>query len=399
MRRFGRKLKQAGPKLVLALLVVFAGVSFWQVWDVASYLRGEARETSRIYGRLTAALGDPRPEANAEALLDLLPEIRGTGIPMVVTNEAGQLAAAANTPFDERLGDPAAEDAIADYVQRLDRTNPPVSIPGLGQIHYGALPVLRRLTWMGLLQLGILVAAVAIGAWAYGATVRRQRDLLWVAMARESAHQLGTPLMSASAWVERLADGTTAPEIIADHLEADLERLQRVVQRFERIGRPARRAQAGLGALAERVATYFQPRLPRHAHPVVLTVNAPVAGPMIDADPVLLEWAIEALVRNALDALSGRGGNIEITVRGHADHAVITVADDGPGIPPAVRSTLFDPGVSTKPGGWGIGLALARRIVEDVHGGKLELDASARGTVFLAELPVAAAGIENTEEG
>ncbi len=366
-------------------MVIFAGVSFWQVWDVASYLRQQARETSRIYGRVTAALADPRPEANAEALVELLPQIRATGIPLVVTDQSGQPMAAANLPFEALLDDPL----VTEYVTRLDRTNPPIQIPGLGQIHYGALPVLRRLTWLGLLQLGILVTAVAIGFWAYGATVRRHRDLLWVAMARESAHQLGTPLMSASAWVERLAEGSTAPDVIARHLNADLERLQRVVQRFERIGRPARRDRVGLGALAERVAMYFQPRLPRHANPVVLSVNAPVAGPMISADPVLLEWAIEALVRNAIDALSGRGGQIDITVRGHGEHATIAVADNGPGIPASVRANLFDPGVSTKPGGWGIGLALARRIVEDVHRGRLDLDLTAEGTAFVARLPVA----------
>jgi signal transduction histidine kinase len=118
---------------------------------------------------------------------------------------------------------------------------------------------------------------------------------------------------------------------------------------------------------------------------------------MISGDPVLLEWAIEALVRNALDALSGRGGKIDIAVRGHGDRATIVVADDGPGIPAAVRSTLFEPGISTKPGGWGIGLALARRIVEDVHEGRLDLDPSATGTTFVAELPVAAEDAEGSE--
>ncbi len=393
MRKIGRRLKQAGPTLVLALVIIFAGLSFWQVWDVARFLRREARETSTIYGRITAALADPRPTAADEALLELVQEITATGIPMVVTDDQGTPTAAANLPFDATLED----SRLGEFVRRLDRTNPPITIPGSGEIHYGALPVQRRLAWFGLLQLGILVTAVAIGVWAWGATVRRQRDLLWVAMARESAHQLGTPLMSASAWVERLATGATPPETIAEHLEADLDRLQRVVQRFERIGRPARRAQVGLGALAERVAAYFQPRLPRHAHPVVLTVSAPVAGPMISGDPVLLEWAIEALVRNALDALSGRGGKIDIAVRGHGDRATIVVADDGPGIPAAVRSTLFEPGISTKPGGWGIGLALARRIVEDVHEGRLDLDPSATGTTFVAELPVAAEDAEGSE--
>jgi signal transduction histidine kinase len=198
--------------------------------------------------------------------------------------------------------------------------------------------------------------------------------------------------MSAGAWVDRLEDGATPSPEIADHLRNDLERLHRVAQRFERIGRPARRDQVGLGTMAERIAAYFEPRLPRHAHSIAIVVDAPAAGPSITGDAVLVEWALEALVRNGVDALSGRGGTIRVTVEDKGDHARIQVADDGPGIPPEVRAHLFEPGVTTKSGGWGIGLALAQRIVEDVHGGHIEIAPSTTGAVFVAELPVAAEG-------
>jgi signal transduction histidine kinase len=201
--------------------------------------------------------------------------------------------------------------------------------------------------------------------------------------------------MSAEAWIDRLADGAIDPADAVPNLRGDLERLQRVAQRFERIGRPARRDRVALGALAERIAAYFEPRLPRHAHPVKITMDAPSAGPVINADSVLLEWALEALVRNALDALSGRGGSIDITVDDRDDWATIRVADDGPGIAPAVRPSVFEPGVTTKQGGWGIGLALARRIVEDVHGGRLNIAPSSAGTTFVVELPVAGAASDD----
>jgi C4-dicarboxylate-specific signal transduction histidine kinase len=160
-----------------------------------------------------------------------------------------------------------------------------------------------------------------------------------------------------------------------------------VAQRFERIGRPARTERVALGALAERVAAYFGPRLPQHANRIELKVAAPAAGPQIRGDPILLEWALEALIRNAVDALVGRGGKITVDIQGSNGSAAITVTDDGPGVPIDVRSTLFNPGVSTKPGGWGIGLALARRIVEDVHGGQLHLLTTSAGAAFRADLP------------
>jgi hypothetical protein len=160
-----------------------------------------------------------------------------------------------------------------------------------------------------------------------------------------------------------------------------------VAQRFERIGRPARRDRVSLGAAAERVAAYFRLRLPKHAHRVDIVVHAPSAGPVILADATLVEWALEALVRNAVDALSGQDGKIEIRVEETESVSSIRVVDDGPGVRPDLGATVFEPGVTTKSGGWGIGLALARRIVEDVHGGRLVMEPTTRGASFRAEIP------------
>jgi signal transduction histidine kinase len=383
VRRLTARIRQFGPAIVLVLVLLFAGVSIWQWWVVAGYLRQQARDASEIYARITAALAEPSPGVDAGVLLSLVSDIRASGIPLVITTSAGTPTAVANLPFDAGIDDPA----VVGYVRELDGVHEPIDVPGVGQLHFGALPVARLLTRLGIFQAGVLLAALVVGIWAYRSAVTRDRDRLWVAMARESAHQLGTPLMSAAAWVDRLGAASTSTEEIANHLRADLERLQRVAQRFERVGRPAKQERVALGAVAERVATYFQPRLPRHAHPITITVAAPSAGPFVVGDAVLIEWAVEALVRNALDALSGRGGHIEVVVEAAHGCAVVRVGDDGPGIPADIRATLFEPGVSTKPGGWGIGLALARRIVEGVHGGRLEVESSASETVFVAEIP------------
>ncbi len=385
-RRVRRWLQRHGLKTVLALVLVFSGLSLRQAWDIASHLRHEARESSERYSEIIAALGDTTPGADTDVLLKLAESLRHEGVPIVVTDTSGRPKMHANLPPDVVAG---GDDAIRGHVIQLDRINVPRRASDGSLIHFGSLPVARRLNWLRGLQLGVLVLAVAVGVWAYRTAVERHRDRIWVAMARESAHQLGTPLMSAGAWVDRLNElPDPAAREVGGHLAGDLERLERVAQRFERIGRPARRDQVGLGALAERVAAYFAPRLPKRSNPVVVRVEAPNAGPMVPADPVLLEWALEALVRNAIDALSGQGGNVTIAVHADQKHAVLTVIDDGPGIDPEVRSQVFEPGVSTKRGGWGIGLALARRIVEDVHGGRLEHMPSERGAVFRADIPV-----------
>lgn len=390
-RRIRRNLKRHGRIVAFLLAVAFGGLSLWQAWGVVTHLQSQARDTAHMYGEIISALGDPGAEA--AAMFSLAERVTQSGIPLVITDAEGRPLWVANLPpsFDRRGMLPYIEDTpeIREYVAALDRSNAPLEIEGQ-YVHFGSLPVKRRLARLGFFQLGVLATAIIVGVWAYRTSVDRHRDRLWVAMARESAHQLGTPLMSAGAWVDRLTDLQDEKALeIAGHLTDDLERLRRVAKRFERIGRPARRDEVGLGVLAERVATYFEPRLPKHANRIQLTVQAPESGPTINADPVLIEWALEALVRNSIDALSGRGGNIAVTVEAEGNNARFTVADDGPGIPNEVRNTLFEPGVSTKSGGWGIGLALARRIVEDVHGGNLDLVSAEGGATFAATVPAA----------
>jgi signal transduction histidine kinase len=129
--------------------------------------------------------------------------------------------------------------------------------------------------------------------------------------------------------------------------------------------------------------------LPTLERPVTLSLRASGPGPMVLGDAVLLEWAIEALVKNGIDALSGRGGRVEVRVSTDGTDARLTISDDGPGVAPQVRSRLFEPGTSTKPGGWGIGLALVRRIVEQQHGGRVAYHAAAPGSTFTVDVPLA----------
>jgi signal transduction histidine kinase len=204
-------------------------------------------------------------------------------------------------------------------------------------------------------------------------------------MARETAHQLATPMSSLSGWVELLgerADDPTAATAIR-HMQTDLERLERVAHRFERIGRPPKREPVDLCDLAARVTAYFQARVPTLARRVSISARCDEEPVLAEGDPVLLEWALEALTKNAVDALAGRGGTVEIAVeRLDPARARVRVTDDGPGIPRELRARIFEPGFSTKDAGWGIGLSLARRIVEEGHGGRLVLVPTDRGATF-----------------
>src|SRR6266511_2841491 len=377
--------RRAGPVVLVGAALLFGAFSVGYAWIVARHLRNDARETSRLLGHVFAGLNDPREGAAADALLALADEVRRLGIPIAVTDVAGRITALDNAPF----GANASEATLRNWILELDRIHPPLIQPGVGTIHYGALPDARAFTGLAVLQGAMFLCLVLLVVWAMRERVNAARDRLWVAMARESAHQLGTPLMSLTGWIDYLRQnpGTPGSELIS-HLEADAERLQRVARRSARIGRPSRREPVGLGTVAERVVAYFRPRLPTLAHAVAITLTSPGAGPTVTGDPVLIEWALEVVVKNAVDALSGRGGRIDVD--GSDTVGRVSVRDDGPGVAPEMQGQLFEPGVSSKTGGWGIGLALARRIVEQQHGGRVAFrpGAQGKGSVFVLEFPL-----------
>jgi signal transduction histidine kinase len=382
------QLRRAGPAALVALALLFGALSVGYAWIVARHLRNDASETTRLFGRVFSGLNDPREGAAAEALLNLAEEVRRLGIPIAVTDPSGRISALDNAPF----GPNASEAEQRAWIAQLDRINEPLVQPGVGTIHYGAVPSARRFTGLAALQGIVFVCLALLAVWAVRVRVGAARDRLWVAMARESAHQLGTPLMSLTGWIDYLREnpGTPGGDLVK-HLQADAERLERVAKRFERIGRPARREPVGLGAAAERVVGYFLPRLPTLANTVSLALISPGTGPIATGDPVLIEWALEVIVKNAIDALSGRGGRIEVKVEATARGPRVTVTDDGPGVAAEIRGQLFEPGSSTKTGGWGIGLALARRIVEQQHGGRVSFHPGddGKGSVFVLEFPPA----------
>jgi signal transduction histidine kinase len=370
--------------LVLAALltIVFAAL-------VARHLTQDARRASRTYALVFRGLTDQGEGASTEALLQLSDRIRAEGVPVVVTDAEGHVTLTANLPDD--VGPDTAR--VRAFAQRLDRANEPVVEPSVGTVHFGAPPVRRQLRLAFGLMVASLLAVIATGALAWRSTVRGMRDRVFVAMARESAHQLGTPLSSLAGWIEQLRglDGSAAHDI-AEHLDADYRRLERVSRRFERIGQPPRRETVDVGALATAAAAYFRPRLPALANPVTIDARVDATAPTVAGDALLLEWALEAVVKNSVDALKGRRGRIQLTVRDEPEHVALVIEDDGPGVPAELAHGLFEPGVTTKTGGWGLGLALTKRIVEEGHGGHVTLEPVSEGARFVIRLPRAKAG-------
>ncbi len=388
----------------IALTALFGALLVWFLVYTAEIMRSrqaDAETFTRIYAQVQIGLTGQDAGAELAALTNLQRELVALRVPFVVTSEPGGVYnTSANLPFS--VSDPLTEgdiERILRYADELDARNAPVGDSTSQLVHYGVTPETARLQWMPFLWASGLLLTVLLAATGFRYQRRTVAEQAWTSMARELAHQLGTPISSLKGWVEVLGlppgdrPGGMRRTEIAAAIEEDLVRLERVSRRFELIGRDPQLTTVSLASVIAALRAYLEARLPKLGPGVALHVDVPDGLPDVLGHGVLLTWALENVVKNALDAMAGTGGSIIITARPTDGRWVtIRIRDTGPGVPPEIRDRVFDPGVTTKSGGWGVGLTLTRRIIKGVHRGRIELldREGARGVTFQARLPVAA---------
>jgi signal transduction histidine kinase len=389
------------PAALTLLAVVVFGSYLLYTELLVQEIRAEAKIQTRIYALVQRGLLAPPGDDGAEllALADIQRAFRELKVPIIAINAAGRPYAVENLPFHPDLQQVPERKRVLEFAARLAQRNPPIVVPGVGEVYFGSPPIAQWLRWVPWLQAGGALILLLVTVAILRADARADRERMWAAMARELAHQMGTPLSSLSGWVEVLAlpdaerQALASGERLAEAIAGDVERLERVSRRFELIGRKPTLQQLSVAQVLQDLERYLRPRLPRlGAGGVELRVRAHSGLPPVWGNAVLLAWALENLVKNALDALAGRGGHITVAARHSGDAVRLMVADDGPGIAPKVRERIFEPGVSTKESGWGVGLSLTRRIVEELHGGSIVARSRrSGGTVFELKLPSAEA--------
>lgn len=262
----------------------------------------------------------------------------------------------------------------------------------LQRIFYTNSELVQRLKYMPFVEIGIVSAFILFGYVAFSSIRRNEESNIWVGMAKEAAHQLGTPLSSLLAWLELLRINKDEPELVeqtAQEMQRDVERLNVIANRFSKIGSQPVLEKVFLAELIEVVCKYFETRLPNIGKRIDLVRSLDASIPAnVNVD--LFQWVLENLIRNAVDAMERPDGRIEIDlVRGSRGGALILVRDNGKGMTAQVKSRVFQPGFTTKKRGWGLGLSLSKRIVEEYHGGRLAVRESTVGvgTTFSVELP------------
>ncbi|MEL6275922.1 MAG: HAMP domain-containing sensor histidine kinase [Bacteroidota bacterium] len=256
-------------------------------------------------------------------------------------------------------------------------------------IYLGPSRMLEQLRLFPFLQFGLIAAFVLFGYFALNAARRAEQNRVWVGLAKETAHQLGTPISAMIGWTEHLrlmyAD---QPDIVdvADELTKDVNRLEMVATRFSKIGSDPELEDVNIYEEIAKVGDYMAKRAPRKVHfnfPKATSGHLPVR-----VNPLLFDWVVENLLRNALDALEGKG-SVSAEVHDEGNNVTIYVIDTGKGIPASKFNSVFKPGYTTKQRGWGLGLSLAKRIIEQYHKGRIFVKESevGKGTTFSIVLP------------
>lgn len=353
--------------LGFSLAVIIVIITIWVSNSIVQNLKEEEQKKMETIVTATEVLGsfDTSDDARSMALKIIEDN---TSMPMILVDENKEAYEVRNL---EKLEDRLLTDSIFLHqkLAELEAIHPPIEVNlpfGKQYIYYQNSSLLTQLRYYPLALLIILLSFGAFTLWYFRTLERTQRSFLWAGMAKETAHQIGTPLSSLLGWIEILRLENVDPSTL-DEIENDVQRLNQIADRFSKIGsRPALKPH-NLVEITEKTYNYLKPRI---STGIDFQLRCRKDEINADCNPELLSWVLENLIRNAVDAMQNRG---KIEVRTFVEHGkpTITVTDDGSGIPSHMQKRIFEPGYTTKKRGWGLGLSLAKRIINDYHEGQI----------------------------
>ena len=364
------RIRQVKIILVLAAIVI-AVTSLLISHYLAKDLSKEEHKKMEVWAQALHMLNHADEATDLTLVLDV---IQGnTTIPIIVLNSEGGIDDFRNIEDTTRL---------ERYAQEMLQSGDTIHV-GDQLVCYDESVLLKRLSQYPYWQLGIVMVFVVVAIFALLSSKKAEQNKVWVGLSKETAHQLGTPISSLMAWVEILKENHPNDELIPE-LDKDVKRLELIAERFSKIGSLPEKKEGSLNSVISHVVDYMRKRT---SNKVEITCHMPDHEVTIKMNESLVEWVIENLCKNAVDAMEGKG-KIILTLTEEHNLAVIEVSDNGKGIRKKDIKHVFTPGFTTKQRGWGLGLSLARRIVEDYHKGKIFVKSSelGKGTIFRVEL-------------
>ena len=353
-------------KFFLLLFAVLIGMgSLIYTENLVRKLKIEERKNVALWAEATRLISLPDTSQNVEFLSTII-ENNNT-VPVILTDESDSIISARN--FDSRK--------IIDYkyirkeLEKIKEENKPIvnklENGHFNLIYYKDSIILTMLIFYPYVQLGFIVLFIIVSYLAFSSSRKAEQNQVWVGMSKETAHQLGTPTSSLAGWIEVLQN--KYPEIsITGELARDVERLEKVTERFSRIGSKPSLTKENIVTIITRTVDYLKSRASSKVKFIYDYSNKNEV--LVPVNSALFEWVIENVSKNSIDAMEG-SGEITITIAETEKHALIDISDTGKGIPKSAFNKIFNPGFTTKQRGWGLGLSLAKRIIEEYHNGKI----------------------------
>ena len=353
--------------------------------NLTDQLRDEARKTVTFYAESYAKIASEYEVDDYSFFFEQF--VGRITFPVIISTVENVPSDWKNLDIDSRNKSAEALAEVKDIMLAMDSENEPITLSyrlelsnkdtviEIAKLHYGDSKLITQLKWLPYIEIGIAGVFILIGFAGFQFIRRSETRLIWAGMAKETAHQLGTPLSSLMGWMEMLEDADSEKmSRLLPEMRTDIKRLNRVANRFSQIGVGGGLKPTDLNEVIEVVINYLQKRLPQKGNKVEI-IKKLRKLPEIPINRDLFEWALENIIKNSADAISKENGKIEVysNYNVHKNRVEIRVSDNGIGIRSKFHKEIFKPGYSTKSRGWGLGLSLAERIIEKYHKGELIL--------------------------
>ncbi len=382
--------------------VLIALVVLYYTQTLAQKIQKREKDIAELYAKSMEYLANDENSSGEYGFIfdQIIPQI---DFPIIATDrEKKQIILTKNVEYDTTLSESRKNEILFEKANEMDELNPPIVVSYkdsviLNYIHYGQSNLVTELKLLPLFEVIVAGLFVFLGYIGFSYIKKNEQSNIWVGLSRETAHQLGTPLTSLMGWAEMLKNISPQTEDLKEitgEIDNDLDKLKKIAGRFSKIGSKPKLDKENINALIGKVADYFEKRIPTlvSADGIVtkkVRVDIKSSGNTdASVNKDLFEWVIENLMKNALDAMNKSSGRIIFNISDTEDEVNIDISDNGKGIDSKYKKDIFRPGYSTKTRGWGLGLSLSKRIIEDYHKGKLLLleSNSGKGTTFRIKL-------------
>ena len=357
---------------ILGVALVIGLLAYTQF--LVKSLRQDNREIVRLYASLIANVVQEDNDQNLDFIFENI--IQKVKFPLIQTDTENNVQMWKNLPDNIET-----DEQINRFMKICDKNNNPIALTyenekigkiTFGYLHYGDSALISRLQVWSYIEIIAIGFFIFLGFSGFSFIRNNEKKHIWVGMARETAHQLGTPVSALLGWVQWIKDHPDKFDEIIPEMEIDLQRLEQINRRFSEMGSESEFEELDLSLRIEKIIKYLGKRLPSLGKTVKLA-NDIQPGIIIRANGSLLAWSIENIIKNSIDSIDQKNGQISISLRKELNEIKIRIKDNGIGIPKKDWKNIFRPGFSTKKAGWGLGLSLAKRIIEDIHRGNLKV--------------------------